>query len=133
VRAQGRDAGTYAAGAGVVAATTAALCCAGAPIIVSILAATGLSFIRDDAILLPVIVTTLVIAIWGFWKSRQRHRRNGPLAVATMGAISLVWGVVWLHGAIAKWAIGIGTAFLLVTAIWNARLAKACDTRVQIG
>lgn len=117
-----RDSGRLAGSAGVVAATLAALCCAGAPIILSILAATGLSFLRRDAILLPAIAIALAVALWGFWRGRQAHHSSGPLALGLVGSLALVAGVVPLHGLIAKLFIGAGALALLGSAIWNARL-----------
>jgi hypothetical protein len=122
VKSVTRNSGRLAGGAGVVAATLAALCCAGAPIIVIILAATGLSFLRRDAILLPMIAIALVVALWGFWRGRQAHHSSGPLALGLMGSLALVAGVVPLHGLIAKLLIGVGALALLGSAIWNARL-----------
>ena len=120
-------AGRLAAWGGVVAATAAALCCAGAPIIVSVLAATGLSFLRNDAILLPVIIIALAAALWGFWRGRQLHGVRGPLIVAVAGSAALLLGVVVLHGLIAKVAIGLGAVLLLVATVWNTRLPQTCD------
>lgn len=122
-----RDAGRFAGGAGVVAATCAALCCAGAPIILSVLSATGLSFLRNDAILLPVIVAALALALWGFWRRRRVHRVSGPFVLGTLGGVMLLAGVVVLHGAVAKASIGAGTVLLFAATIWNARLPTACD------
>ena len=122
-----RDAGRFAGGAGVVAATCAALCCAGAPIILSVLSATGLSFLRNDAILLPVIVAALGLALWGFWRRRRVHRVSGPLILGTVGGVMLLTGVVALHGSVAKACIGAGTVLLFAATIWNARLPVACD------
>ena len=122
-----RDIGQFAGGAGVVAATCAALCCAGAPIIVSVLAATGLSFLRSDAILFPVIAIALIVALWGFWRSRRVHESSAPLILGVLGSIALVAGVVPLHGLVAKIFIGAGTALLLTATVWNARLPAACD------
>ncbi|MDB4917903.1 MAG: putative rane protein [Gemmatimonadetes bacterium] len=121
-----RDVGRLAGGFGVVAATCAALCCAGAPIIVSVLAATGLSFLRSDAILLPVIAVALLVALWGFWRSRRVHGSSIPLAICVVGSIALVGGVVFLHGVIAKVFIGVGAVLLLVATVWNARMPQAC-------
>jgi hypothetical protein len=125
-REETRDAGRLAGGAGVVAATCAALCCAGAPIILSILAATGLSFLRRDAILLPVIAVALVAAQWGFWRGCQAHHSLGPFALGLVGSFALVAGVVPLHGLIAKLFIGVGALALLGSAVWNACLPHAC-------
>ena len=127
-----RDVGRFAGGAGVVAATCAALCCAGAPIIVSVLAATGLSFLRSDAILLPIIAIALVVALWGFWRSRRVHGSAVPLALGIAGSLALVAGVVYLHGLIAKIFIGAGTLLLLVATVWNARLPQTCDLPVRL-
>lgn len=128
----GRDVGRSAGGAGVVAATCAALCCAGAPIIVSVLAATGLSFLRNDAILLPVIGAALVVALWGFWRGRRVHGSAGPLALGLAGSVALVAGVVFLHGSVAKVGIGAGALLLLAATVWNARPPAACDVRVPL-
>jgi mercuric ion transport protein len=126
-----RDVGRFAGGAGVVAATCAALCCAGAPVILSILTATGLGFLRNDAILLPVIALALLIALWGFWRSRSVHASWGPLASGSLGAIALVCGVVALHGTVAKVFIGLGALVLLAATVWNAVLPRACDVPVR--
>jgi mercuric ion transport protein len=122
----------YAGGAGAIAATCAALCCAGVPIIVSVLTATGLGFLRTDAILLPVILVALVIALWGFWKGSLLHRSSGPLVLGIIGAAGLIGGVVYLHGVIARFAIGAGAAALLCATVWNARLVGRCDGLVPL-
>jgi hypothetical protein len=89
--------------------------------------APGLSFLRRDAILLPVIAVALVVAQWGFWRGRQSHRSFGPFALGLVGSFALVAGVVPLRGPIAKLFIGVGALALLGSAIWNARLPRSCD------
>ncbi len=127
-----RDVGRLAGGAGAVAATCAALCCAGAPIIVSVLTATGLGFLRSDAILLPVIAVALGFALWGFWRSRRVHDSPVPLSLGTLGSVALVAGVVFLHGPVARLFIGAGALLLLGATIWNARLPRSCDVLVPL-
>lgn len=122
----------YAGGAGVVAASCAALCCAGAPIILAVLAATGLGFLRTDAILIPVIGVALAIALWGFRTGRRVHGSAGPVTLGALGSIALVAGVVFVHGMPAKVLIGVGALVLLVATLWNARLPRACDAPVQL-
>ena len=122
----------FGGGAGVIAASCAALCCAGAPIIVSVLAATGLSFLRTDAILLPIIAVALVIALVGFWTGRRIHGSIGPLCLGTIGSVALVAGIVFVHGMPAKVWIGAGALLLLIAMIWNVRLPRACDTPIAL-
>ena len=78
--------------AGVIGAIFAALCCAGAPLILSVLATVGLSFLRTDAVLLPLMGLSLAVALWGFWTGRRVHRAIGPIAVALLSAIALTAG-----------------------------------------
>jgi mercuric ion transport protein len=122
----------YAGGAGAVAATCAALCCAGAPIIVSVLTATGLGFLRNDAVLLPVIGIAIIIAVYGFWRGKALHGSGQPFAFGLVGGLLLVLGVVFLHGVIAKVFIGLGALALLGGTIQNARLLGRCDAPVQL-
>ena len=122
----------YAGGAGAVAATCAALCCAGAPIIVSVLTATGLSFLRSDAILLPVIGIACAVALFGFWRGSALHTSHSPLILGALGSVALVVGVVYLHGFVAKSFIGFGSVALLIATIWNARLVGRCDQPVTL-
>ncbi|HXF23807.1 MAG TPA: MerC domain-containing protein [Gemmatimonadaceae bacterium] len=110
----------------MIGAVLAALCCAGAPIILSVLAALGLGFLRSDAILLPFMSLALVIAMWGFWSDARTHRSHGPLTLAIVGAVSLVAGVVFVHGMPAKVLIGIGAIALLAATLWNARCRATC-------
>lgn len=122
----------FGGGAGVIAASCAALCCAGAPIIVSILAATGLSFLRTDAILLPIIAIALIVALVGFRTGRRIHGSSGPLVLGAVGSVALVAGVVFVHGMPAKVLIGIGAILLLAAMLWNARLPRACEVPMPL-
>ena len=105
--------------AGALGAITAALCCAGTPVIVGALGAVGLSSLRRDAILWPLMLVSLAVALWGFWMGWRLHRRLGPMAFGTIGAISLAAGVIVVHGPPAMQMI-YGGGFLLVAATaWN--------------
>lgn len=119
---------TYCGSAGAVAASLAALCCAGLPILVSALAAAGLSFLRTDAVLVPAIVIALLVAVFGFWKGRVIYGSSGPLLLALLAAIVMMLGVIPLHGGVAKTAIGVGAIGLLAATFWNARLVRTCHT-----
>src|SRR5258707_7413435 len=85
-------------GAGVMGAIVAALCCAGTPVIVGALAALGLGFLRRDAILWPLMLLSLAVALWGFWQGFRLHRQAGPLTLGVVGALSPACGVIIVHG-----------------------------------
>lgn len=116
----------FADGAGVLGASFAALCCAGTPFIVSALAALGLSFLRKDAILWPLMFASLAVALWGFWRGRQVHGSTAPLVLASVGAAGLVAGVVFIHGFPAKQVIWSGAAALVLATVWNLTLRRRC-------
>ncbi len=102
-------------GAGVAGAVFAAFCCAGAPVIVGALGAVGLSFLRNDTILLPLLALSLALAWWGFAKGRAQHGAAGPLVVGVLGGIALVAGILTPQ----KWLIGTGSVLLVAATAWN--------------
>ena len=111
--------------AGVVGAIIAALCCAGTPIIVGALAAVGLGFLRKDAILWPIMLVSLLVALWGFWQGFRLHRKAGPLTLGIGGAVSLAWGVIVVHGFPAMQMIYGGAVALLIATLWNVWARRA--------
>lgn len=116
----------WADSAGVLGAVFAALCCAGVPAIVGALGAVGLSAVRDDRILWPLMGVSLAVGLWGFAADRRMHRRAGPLVLAAAGAIALVAGVVFVHGPPARLLIGAGAVGLLAATGWNVRVRASC-------
>lgn len=106
-------------GAGVTGAIVAALCCAGTPIIVGALSAVGLGFLRKDAILWPVMLVSLSVALWGFWRGFRLHGNAGPLAVGAVGGASLACGVIIVHGPPAMEMIYGGAIALILATAWN--------------
>jgi mercuric ion transport protein len=105
--------------AGALGAIAAALCCAGTPLIVAALAATGLSALRKDAILWPVMLASLAVAIWGYWQGLRLHRAWPPLMIGVFGAVSLALGVIVVHGFPAMQMIYGGSMLLVAATIWN--------------
>jgi mercuric ion transport protein len=116
----------FADAAGVIGAIVAALCCAGTPLIVSALAAAGLSSLRRDPILWPVMLVSLAVALWGFWQGRRFHRNLGPLVIGTFGAASLACGVIVVHGPPAMIMIYGGAILLVVATLWNISARWRC-------
>ena len=121
-----KKAEAVADGAGVVGAVFAALCCAGVPFIVAGLAALGLSFLRKDAILWPLMFASLLVALWGFSRGRQLHRSSAPLILALASGATLVAGVIFVHGFPAKEMIWVSSFGLVAATAWNIRKRRAC-------
>ena len=113
-------------GAGVVGAVFAAFCCAGTTFIVSGLGLLGLSFLRRDAILWPLMIGSLALALWGFAQGRRMHEKSGPLVLGAAGAVSLAAGVMVVHGFPAMQMIDGGAIALVLATIWNVASRRAC-------
>lgn len=113
--------------AGAAGAIFAALCCAGTPLIVGALAAMGLTFLRSDAILWPLMLISLAVALWGFWQGRAVHHRIGPLALGVIGAAALACGVIIVHGPPAMAMIYGGAVVLVGATVWNVVARRRCS------
>jgi len=112
--------------AGVFGAIFAALCCLGVTYIVAGLAALGLSFLRKDAILWPLMLASLVVAMWGMWRGRRVHGSATPLIIGLIAGVALVAGVIFIHGPPARLFIMLGAVGLVVATVLNvtARLRR---------
>ena len=112
--------------AGALGAIVAALCCAGTPLIVAALAATGLSALRKDAILWPIMLISLAVAMWGYWQGHRLHRAWAPLIIGVIGAVSLALGVIVVHGFPAMQMIYGGAMLLVAATVSNIAARKRC-------
>ena len=112
--------------AGPLGAIVAALCCAGTPLIVGALAAAGLSALRRDAILWPVMLVSLLVALWGYRQGRRVHGTPGPFVVGAFGAVALALGVIVVHGPPAMIMIYGGAILLLAATAWNILARRRC-------
>ena len=101
----------------------------GAPVIVGVLGAIGLSWLRRDAILWPIMFLSLGIALWGLARDRRRHGTIGPLVLAVVGTVALVAGVVFVHGFPAPQLIYGGAVALVVATVWNIVARRASVER----
>ncbi|HUQ47886.1 MAG TPA: MerC domain-containing protein [Gemmatimonadaceae bacterium] len=119
--------------AGTLGAIVAALCCAGTPLIVAALTAAGLSGLRRDKILWPVMVVSLAIALWGYWQGHRIHKSWTPIILGLIGAVSLSLGVIVVHGFPAMQMIYAGAALLIAATAWNIVARRSCRLHVPPG
>jgi mercuric ion transport protein len=74
---------------GIVGATFAALCCLGIPAILSVVAALGLGFVVNDAVLMPLLLISIVILAWGLIDGWRRHQNPAALVIGIIAGLML--------------------------------------------
>jgi mercuric ion transport protein len=111
---------------GATGAVLAALCCSGNALIVGALAAVGLGFLKNDAVLWPLMLGSLVVALYGFWRGWRMHGKVAPMILGALGALSLAAGVIVVHGPPAMTMIYSGSAALLIATLLNQRARAVC-------
>lgn len=101
------------------------LCCVSIPSIVAIISALGLSFLRNDRLLLPAEVVSLAILLVTFVRSRARHGRNAPLL---LGLAAAAWMFFGLMSPAPLGTVAALTGALAVVAVvfWDWRLQRQC-------
>src|SRR5258708_13874180 len=75
---------------GILGAAFAALCCLGFSAVLSVVSAVGLGFLIHDAVLLPLLVASLLVTLWGLCSGWKRHHRPPALIIGTTGPIGLI-------------------------------------------
>ncbi len=98
---------------GSLGATVAALCCAGVPAVLGALSAAGLGFLVNDLVLIPLVLVSLGVALWGLGRGVVRHGLRGVLVLGWIGAALLVVGI-FLYPLVYA-----GMAAMLAAALWN--------------
>lgn len=104
---------------GILGSLFAALCCLGFPALVSIVSAIGLGFLIKDAVLVPLLIASLIIALVGLFLGMRHHHRPWALILGGIGAMLTFIGVgIRPSGLVA----GIGIAGLIVASVLNVWL-----------
>lgn len=118
----GNDTARIVGGIGVLACV---LCCVSIPSVVAAISALGLGFLRNDQLLFPAEIVSVVVLIGTFLYSRRRHHRNSPLLLGLAAAAVMFFGLETPAplGTIA--ALG-GSILVVLVVIWDWRLQRAC-------
>ena len=117
------DAARVVGGLGVLACV---LCCVSIPAIVTTISALGLGFLRNDRLLVPAVMVSLVVLLLTFYRSRSRHGQNAPLL---MGLAAAVWTFVGLRSPapFGTFAALSGAPIMVAVVIWDWRLQRRCS------
>lgn len=75
---------------GILGATFAALCCLGLSAVLSVVTAVGLGFLIKDAILLPLLILSLAITLWGLLSGWRRHHNGAALVLGVLASAALI-------------------------------------------
>ena len=116
---------------GPIGSIFAALCCLGVPWLVAAISAVGLTFLRSDAILWPLMIASVLLALWGMWAGRRAHGSALPFLTGFLSGAALVAGVIFVHGFPAKELIYAGSVGLVGASLWNALARTRCERLVQ--
>ena len=101
---------------GIVGSLITALCCLGVPAVLSILAAIGLGFLINDAILLPSLALFLVITLIGLFFGYRSHQKKVAVSLGLISAI-----VMFLFLFIFPPITYVGVVGLIAASVLNIR------------
>ena len=101
---------------GIGGSLFAALCCLGAPALVSILTAIGAGFLINDAILLPLLGVSLLLALGGLYLGVRHH---GSWVAFVVGVVSAVGMFIFIAVAANKVLAYISIAGLITASFLN--------------
>ncbi len=118
--------GLFASIGSLGSAFTVGLCPICVPAIGALLSSIGLGFLTKEAVLKPILIVFLVIALSGFlWSYLKEHRNIGPLFFgAIMGAALYVGRYVYIGPSINMILMYGGVAGIIGASIWNIYLRK---------
>lgn len=71
---------------GIGGAAFAALCCLGLPALLSIVSTIVSGFLVNDAVLLPLLIVSLAIALGGLYSGTRHHHHWDAFAIGVVGS-----------------------------------------------
>lgn len=79
------------------------------------MSAFGLGFLANDAVLLPLVVISLLITLWGLYSGTRHHQHWSAFGIGVVGAILMGLSMWRGKGVYA----GIGIAALILASLLN--------------
>lgn len=120
---------------GLLGTGFAAACCLGLPVVLSAVGAVGLSFIINDAYLMPLFAAFVLFTLWQLHGSAKKHSNMRPFWLSTVsGVISIVVLFFMVTGIYPlPVVIGLGLFGLVSGSVWdfiNSLQSKSCAADV---
>src|SRR6266849_4712924 len=109
---------------GIGGSLFAALCCLGFPALMSILAAIGVGFLINDAVLLPLLIIFLLVTLVGLYLGVRHH---GSWLAFLVGLISAASIFIFIFVTFNKVLAAIGVAGLIAASVLNVWLRMRGD------
>lgn len=106
----------------------AALCCLGFPALLSLLAAIGLGFLINDAILLPLLGVFVAVTLAGLWLGIRKHGSRLAFRVGCGSAAALAV-FIWFSAVLTGIAIA-GSVVATGLNIWLKARQHRCETPI---
>ena len=102
-----------------------AVVCLGLPMVSGTLGVAGISFLRDDWILIPFEILCCGAFLWTFERGRQAHGRLSAVLLA-FAAAGMLLGSMLLTGIRSKTAVVFGSILLIVATALNQLFLRKC-------
>jgi mercuric ion transport protein len=109
---------------GIVGATLAALCCLGVPAILSVVAALGLGFLINDAVLAPLLLLSVAVVAWGLTAGWRRHGNPSPLILGIVAGLLLFASAFLIRSTTLAYISIVG---LIAASVLNAYLTRSAE------
>ena len=113
---------------GSIGVLACVLCCISVPGIATAISAMGLGFLRNDRLLFPAALVSLLLLLFTLGRSRQRHGRNTPIALGLLAGATTFFGLT-SSGLLGIVVSLVGALAVVAVVIWDASLLRRCSAR----
>lgn len=111
---------------GSLGAALCAVVCLGLPAVSATLGVAGITFLRDDRVLIPLEVLCCGVFLWTFERGRQQHGRHIAIWIAFLAAAVLL-GSMFLSAALSRATVVFALIFIAVAMRLNQVFLKRCS------
>ncbi|MBI3018056.1 MAG: MerC family mercury resistance protein [Deltaproteobacteria bacterium] len=105
----------------VIAVFPSVFCPACYPALAALLGSLGLGFFASEAILQPLTIIFLLIALFGLFYESTKIKRYESFIIGTLGAVGIYAGHYWFSSSILTYG---SVALLIGASIWNLIIKK---------